>query len=199
MGSIFSTETNEDNLNKHVIFIYRKWMNSFYYCDEQPVESIHRLMQTLCISDKRHIKNHMENNITRIRSPIDFVICKIINLLTKRERIFCLRPWSYYKIRESSIHDEFVLSDDMIENIAMSDNHVFWNVLKIINNLPGVNIHDLQDTSFWTRMFILTGDSKLLYRYALKNKTSLEKFESFRDKYSSIAESFIYTSSSETE
>lgn len=198
MGQLVSIK-NEKDMDDHVLQVYKKWMKCFYYCRERPVESINSILNTICISDKDYIQKHLNNTITMIRTPTDFVTCKIINLFSDRERIFSLRSWMYYKLRESNIKDEFILSDDAIENIAISEDNIFWIVLKIMNKLRPININKLKDVPFWTRMFILTGDSELLYKYTSINNINLHKYEKFREMYSPISESFIYTSLSETE
>ena len=191
MGQIISKYTckeplfDEDGL---LIETYKNWIDCLCYDEHSSEDSIFRILHAIDITDQTLIKRHIFNLETKIRTPSDFVASRVVNMLTGRERLIFLKPWGFYKLRESNIRDTFILSDlDEIENIASNDDHIFWTILRLVNRIETINITiDMSQPGFWIKMCLLTNNLELATKISSYLDINLYNYEGFRDKYSPI-------------
>lgn len=191
MGNIPSSFTLFDGDDKHdkiVLDTYKNWVDCLLYNESDSDESIFRILNSICITDHNLIKKHILNIKTKIKTPCDFVASKAINILTSRERLIYLKPWRYYKIRESNVDDTFILSDlDEIENIASDDCHIFWTILRVVNNVDIENLTlEFEHIDLWIKICILLGHIDLANMICRNFNRDLASFERFRTMYSPI-------------
>jgi hypothetical protein len=190
MGNLISTCLEivpEKSTDQLILDTYKNWIDCLFYDEKSREKCIIIALNSIGITDMSLIEKHISNEETKIRTPSDFVASKVVNILTSREKRIYLKPWEYYKIRESNNHDIFVISDDPIEEIALDNYHLFWTILSVVNNIETDSIRiDEAHLFFWIKMCILIGNRKLAERIAYYYYIDISIFESFRKKYSPI-------------
>lgn len=191
MGQFISKfKCKESFFDEDVILIetYKNWIDCLCYDEHSSEESLFRILHAIDITDNNLITRHILNIETKIRTPSDFVASRVINILTGRERLIFLKPWGFYKIRESNNRDTFILSDlDEIENIASNDDHIFWTILRLVNRLETITITiDMSQPGFWIKMCLLTNNLDIAKKISSYLNINLCNYEGFREKYSPI-------------
>ncbi len=187
-SSLFESSNGDDEHDHMVLDTYNNWVDCLLYDKEASDESIFRILNSIGIIDEMLIQKHILNIETKIRTPSDFVASKVINMLTAREQLIYLKPWGYYKVRESNVNDTFVLSEfDDVENIASDNNHVFWTILCIINNVCVDSVMiEFAHVDFWVKLCILLGNLELASLICHNFNKDILIFEKFRFSYSPI-------------
>lgn len=184
-SSIFMNQESDSSIIKS----WKNILDLFYQKDEYFENSVINLLCAVGINDYNLVRQHLEQDVFRISSPTDFVTQKVIHLMSQTSTyvpIMSLKPWSYYKIRNSKRTSEFVLSDDMLEDVASNENHSFWILLSLTNNIPYVNGSNLvfkSNTEFWVKLCILLGNIDLASDICIYNKIDFFLFNNFTMKY----------------
>ena len=182
----------EEEMDEIILSTYKNWIDCLHYDENSRDESITIILNSIGINNMALIKKHLANTETKIRSPSDFVASKIVNLLTSREKRIYLKPWQFYKIRESNNHDIFVMSGNPLENVANDDHHLFWTILRVINNIDTDNIRIAEENlHFWIKICILVGNRELAERIAYYFYIDISTFENFRENYSPILDPLL--------
>jgi len=193
MGNDISKESHMDTeSDKSILSSWRNITNSFYQRDTSLREATINLIYAVGIYDDDLVDKHLKNKMFKIKTVQDYIIQRVIQILSPScdknngyENMIAMKPWSYYKVREMLRKKDFVLKHpDLMEEVANDDNHAFWSLIYVSNNIPYNGMNTFRTRSeFWIKLSLLFGNISIAKDICYNNNINLELFNVFSYKY----------------